>query len=140
MIGEVMTGEHADEKDVVCRIRRQFPDDARRTDDWLRERGWEEPDDVPYHWIEAFADRTTDAVRALDWQLVREHTALLAAEFQTGTVAVRSLVDVAYVENVMWDLDAMDKAHAWPYIDEQVRALYVQNWGRQKWMADGCMD
>lgn len=130
-----MSEEYSDEKGVVARIRERFSDEANRTDSWLRERGWDALlDDAPHVWMEAFADRTTEAVRARDWNLVKEHTGFIAAECRNGTEAVRRLVDVSYAENLTWDLDDSVKAIAWPSVAKKVRELYEQAWGRREWM------
>jgi hypothetical protein len=43
--------------------------------------------------------------------------------------SVKELVDVAYAENLMWDLEDMAKVVAWPYVAEVVRNLYERMWG-----------
>jgi hypothetical protein len=128
-----MANEWGDEKAVVARIRQRFPQSASLTDDWMRERGWdelEELEEAPHTWVEAFADRTTEAAREENWSLVQEHSEFFAAEYRKGPEAVRQLVDVAYAENLMWNLDSRGKVLAWPYIAEEVRKLYEQMWGK----------
>jgi hypothetical protein len=120
--------EYADEKAVVARLRRRFPEEASHTDDWLRERGWE-PEDAPHTWVESFADRTTEAARAGNWNLVREHSGFLAAELRNGSEAIRKLVDVYYAEPLMWDLDSRGKVLTWPHIAREVREWHEQRWG-----------
>ncbi|KQV50985.1 MULTISPECIES: hypothetical protein [unclassified Duganella] len=123
-----MSGKYPDEKALVARVRTRFPIEAIRTDDWLIERGWELVDECPHIWVEAFADRTTEAARDQDWGLVKSHTEFLATEYRDGTDAVRKMVDVSYAENLMWDLDADAKASAWQYVAKEVQALYEQTW------------
>jgi len=129
-----MSVEYSDEKGVVARIRKRFADDANRTDAWLLERGWDDPGNSPHIWVEAFADRTTEAARAGDWSSVRDQTEFLATEFRNGSEAVRKLVDVSYAENLMWDLDDGIKNITWPNIAKEVRELYEQIWGIDEWM------
>lgn len=119
------------EQQVVRRIRRRFPEEARRTDEWHMERGWEEVelDDAPHLWIEAFADRTTEAARATNWSTVRDHTEFMAEEYRRGSDPVKKLIDVAYAENLMWDLEDSAKLVAWPYLSQVVRDLYERMWG-----------
>jgi hypothetical protein len=118
------------EKEVVRHIRQRFPDDAARTDEWHMDRGWEktELDEAPHLWVEAFADRTTEAARAANWSVVEDHTEFMAAAYRSGSDAVKKLVDVAYAENLMWDLEDSAKVAAWPYVDEVVRDLYDRMW------------
>ena len=121
--------DYSEAKEVVARIRRRFPDEARRTDAWMMERAWDDPAEAPHMWVEAFADRTTEAARAADWGRVQKHTEFLATEFRAGSGRVKSLVDVAYAENLMWDLEDGKKIAAWSYIAREVRELYEQMWG-----------
>lgn len=125
-----MNEKYVDEKALVARARKRFPAAAGRTDDWLMERGWEELDECPHIWVEAFADRTTEAARVRDWDLVREHTEFFAAEYRDGNDAIRRIVDVSYAENLMWDLDTGARILAWPVVAKEVRELYEQIWGQ----------
>ena len=117
-----------DVTEFVNRVRARFPREAALTDVWLAERGWE-PQESPHIWVEAFADRTTDAVRAENWDLVEAHTGFIAELLRHGSDAVEKLVDVSYAENLMWDLAQPEKVQAWPHINAAIRQLYEQMWG-----------
>ncbi|KQV46309.1 hypothetical protein ASC95_27310 [Pelomonas sp. Root1217] len=84
---------------------------------------------MTFMWIEAFADRTSEAVKRRDEAVIKAHTEFMATEHCQGPESVRSLVDVAYAENLMWDLDVSDRVWAWPHIARTVRALYEAIWG-----------
>ena len=100
------------------------------TDQWLRERGWDPTDDsTALNWVEAFADRTTEAVRRRDADAIREQTAFFAAAYRAEPDALRTIVDVSYAENLMWDVSANDKRWAWPYIAGDIQQLFTQMWG-----------
>jgi hypothetical protein len=126
------------EKEVVRRIRQRFPEEARRTDEWHMDRGWEglELDEAPHLWVEAFADRTTEAARAANWSAVKHHTEFMAAEYRNGSDFVKKLVDVAYAENLMWNLEDSAKVVVWPYVDKVVQDLYEHMWGTPSDKAD----
>jgi hypothetical protein len=50
---------------------------------WLRERGWDPADEnTALTWIEAFADRTTEAVKRRDAEAVRAQTNFIAAAYR----------------------------------------------------------
>jgi len=121
----------AEARELVERTRTRFPEEALITDQWLRERGWA-LDEVTFVWIEAFADRTSEAVKRHDEAVIKAHTEFMATEHRQGSESVRSLVDVAYAENLMWDLDVSDRVWAWPHIARTVRALYEAMWGVPK--------
>jgi hypothetical protein len=126
------------EKEIVRRLRQRFPEEARRTDEWQMGRGWEglELEEAPHIWVEAFADRTTEAARAANWSAVKDHTEFMAAEYRNGSDPVKKLIDVAYAENLMWNLEDSAKVVAWPYVDKAVQGLYERMWGIPRDKAD----
>lgn len=120
-----------EEQKLVSEIRERFPDAAIVTDQWLSERGFDQHDllKMTYAWIEAFADRTTDAVRNRNADVVRQHTNFMSERYLAGSEAVRGLIAVAYTENLMWNVGDEEKAWAWPNIVGEVRRLYAELWG-----------
>lgn len=115
---------------LVADIRVHFPEEARITDDYMRERGWEPGEQgTAYSWVEAFADRITEAIRRRDGQAVRAQTSLVAAAWRAEPEALRTIVDVAYAENIMWDANHEEKRWAWEFIAEDIHALYCDCWG-----------
>ncbi|WP_408952441.1 hypothetical protein [Lysobacter sp. Hz 25] len=126
-----MSPEIEEENELVRQIRAGFRTDAERTDRCLMERGCTGSDleANPYTWIEAFADRTTDAVRERNSDVVERHTGFMAEQYQSGSSHIRQLIDVAYAENLMWNVEDHDKVWAWPYISPMIRQLYVEMWG-----------
>ena len=114
----------------VAALRSRFPEDAALTDHWLRERGWEpNDDDTALNWVEAFADRTTEAVKRRDAEAVQAQTDFIAAAYRAEPGALRTIVDVSYAENLMWDTSASDKQWAWEYIAAEIRQLFAEIWG-----------
>lgn len=125
---------YADENDLVTNIRVRFPAEAALTDQWLLAQGWdpEEPGGIAYLWVEAFADRTTDAIKRRDGGGVRAQTGFLADQYHAAPDILRAIVDVSYAENIMWDASDEDKAWAWEFIAVEIRQLYAQMWGNPK--------
>lgn len=100
------------------------------TDHWLRERGWDPTDDnTALMWVEAFADRTTEAVTRRDAEAVQAQTNFIAAAYRAEPDALRTIVDVSYAENLMWDSSASDKQWAWGFIAPEIRQLFTEMWG-----------
>jgi hypothetical protein len=121
---------HDHDKHLVDALRSRFPAEAALTDEWLRERGWEPTaDHVALSWVEAFADRTTEAVKRRDPDAVRAQTNLIAAAYRAEPEALRTIVDVSYAENLMWDASTEDKVWAWEFIAAEIRQLYTAEWG-----------
>jgi hypothetical protein len=89
-------------RSLVAGLRLRFPEDAALTDHWRRERGWDPTDEnIALNWVEAFADRTTEAVKLRDAHSVRAQTNFIAAAYRAEPDALRSIVDVSYAENLM---------------------------------------
>jgi len=42
---------------------------------------------------------------------------------------LRTIVDVSYAENLMWEATAAEKKWAWSFIAEDIRKLYADMWG-----------
>lgn len=121
-----------DENKLVRNIRAQFPAEAALTDQWLLERGWDptEENGTAYTWVEAFADRTTDAIKRRDVVSVRALTSSVADQYRAAPEALRAIVDVSYAENVMWDASDADKVWAWQFIAFEIRQFYEAMWGK----------
>lgn len=115
---------------LVTALRSRFETEAALTDHWLRKRGWDPAnDDTALIWVEAFADRTTEAVRRRDSGAVRAHTNFIATAYRAEPDALRTIVDVSYSENLMWDSSAEDKRWAWMFIAPEIRQLFTEMWG-----------
>jgi hypothetical protein len=115
---------------LVAALRSRFPAEAALTDHWLRERGWDPTDDnTALTWVEAFADRTTEAVKRRDAEAVRAQTNFIAAAYRAEPDALRTIVDVSYAENLMWDSSVSDKQWAWSFIAAEIQRLFAEMWG-----------
>ncbi len=119
------------QKDLIRRIRSRFPIEASKTDEWLTERGSDqaELEEMTYAWVEAFADRTKEAVQGHDAVKVKELTGFIAEQYRVDPDALHDIIDVAYAENIMWGLDDEDRVWAWPYIADEVKQFYEAMWG-----------
>ena len=103
--------KHASENKLVRSIRSRFPKEAVLTDRWLVERGWDpaDLDGIAYTWVEAFADRITEAIKRRDVEGVRAQTGFLADQYLAAPESLRTIVDVSYAENIMWDASDEEK-------------------------------
>jgi hypothetical protein len=115
---------------LVAALRSRFPAESAVTDRWLRERGWDPADDMTaLTWVEAFADRTTEAGKRRDAEAVLAQTNLIAAMYRAEPEALRTIVDVSYAENLMWDASISDKRWAWAFIAAEIQQLFTRMWG-----------
>ncbi|MCU6499576.1 hypothetical protein LPN04_17415 [Rugamonas sp. A1-17] len=117
-------------KQLVDKLRVHLPAEAILTDQWLRERGWNPNEDqVALNWVEAFADRTTEAILRRDSEAVQAHTDFLANAYRADPEKLRVIIDVSYAENIMWDASMEDKVWAWKFIATEIRQFYTDMWG-----------
>lgn len=101
---------------LVAALRSRFPAEAALTDHWLRDRDFTD-------------DRTTEAVRRWDAEVVRAQTNFIAAAFQAEPDALRTIVDVSYAENLMCDASTAEKQWAWRLIAAEIRQLFCRDVG-----------
>ncbi|MGO4380731.1 DUF7674 family protein [Pseudoduganella sp. RAF53_2] len=115
---------------LVDKLKSQFPAEAEITDHWLLERGWDPNEElVALNWVEAFADRTTEAIRLRDSEAVIAQTNFMALAYRAEREVLRTIVDVSYAENLMWDASPEEKVWAWEFIALEIRLLYAETWG-----------
>jgi hypothetical protein len=115
---------------LIDALRSRFPEESALTDRLLHDAGWDvTSDDIAFIWVEAFADRTAEAVRRRDGEAVRAHTGFLAEAYRAQPGALRTIIDVSYAENILGSVPAEDKVWAWKYIAADIRQLYQAMWG-----------
>lgn len=121
-----------DAEHVVHGIRVACPNEARLLDEVLLREGGEV---APYEWLERFSQLTTDAIRLGRLDQARRHLAVVSSILEHGGESTRRVIDVAYVEPLMWDIrDERIKRAGWRLFPPGLRALYVAMWGEQQFM------
>jgi hypothetical protein len=121
-----------DAEQVVQGIRAECPDEARLLDEASLREGLEL---VPYEWLERFSQLTTDAIRLGRLDRAGHHLAVVSELLERGGESTRRVIDVAYVEPLMWDIrDERTKRTGWRLFPPSLRALYVSIWGEQPFM------
>lgn len=110
-------------------IRSGLPETANWADALLHERGWELEDVEDYLWVEALADVTNQSIHQRDERSFLGQVELVARQYDGGSKPMRNCIDVAYVENLMWNLPDHDKKWAWSRLPENLKKLYVAMWG-----------
>ena len=121
-----------DAEQVVRGVRAECPDEARLLDEVLLREGF---GPEPYEWLERFSQLTTDAIRLGRLDLAEHHLAVMAELLDRGGESARRVMDVAYVEPLMWDIrDESTKRAGWKLFPASIRGLYVAIWGEQQFM------
>jgi len=83
-------------------------------------------------WLEKFCDTTNAAMQRRDAAQVDAHLLFISQRLASADEHVRRTLDVAYVENLMCNLDPDGKRWAWPRIPANLKALYSDLWGTPK--------
>jgi len=111
-------------------IREALPDAAAKTDEIMRERGFESDEDAEHLWVEALADVTNSHIQRRDQDEVRKELSFFSVQFDRGTDTLKKCIDASYVESLMWNLAAEDKKWVWPQIPENLKKAYIATWGK----------
>ncbi|MDQ8020708.1 MAG: hypothetical protein REI94_02640 [Moraxellaceae bacterium] len=116
--------------EVVAEIIRSFPTLVPYLREWLERQGYDTDEQRPHPVLERFADATTEAISKKDEVLARGYLALVESFLTSDDQELRALLDVAYCENLMWDLQDKELKH-WGYslFPPEVRRLYTDMWG-----------
>ena len=116
-------------RESVARIKKavadRFPSEAEVVDGQM-----EYFDDDAYEtWIERFVDTTNEAMAKRDEPVVQAHLSFMSQQLAATDEEGRRAIDVAYTENLMWNLDPEAKRWAWPRIPANLKQLYIDMWG-----------
>ncbi len=124
--------EHLAASRIVESIRRDCPEEAALIEADLQVCFYE---DAPHIWLERFSQFTTNAIGRGEFSTASRQLNLLSQLLAAGDEATAQCIDVAYVESLMWDVkDPKMKREGWKLIPENLRALYLQMWGKQSFM------
>jgi hypothetical protein len=67
-----------------------------------------------------------------DELLVHAHLSFMSQQLADTNEEGRQAIDVAYTENLMWNLDVEAKRWAWPRVPANLQQLNVEMWGAPK--------
>jgi len=122
---------------LVEAIRAAFPEDAAWVDKQVQAQGFERTE-ASYIWVERFSQCTTNYLKAPDQSKAGSHlgliSALLGIAQRTNDSAMVRCIDVAYSENLMFDMNEERKKQCWPLIPQNLKTLYVDMWGGMPFM------
>lgn len=85
----------------------------------------------PYSWFESLARAINSDMLANE--LAEKHAELfqtISKEFSVGTKKVRNAIDVAFVENLFWQVPADKAKNYWEILPENLKELYLGFHGR----------
>jgi hypothetical protein len=124
--------EYPEANRVVEAIRAAWPEEAALIDADMSRCGYE---NAPHAWIERFSQFTTNAIGRGEFSTATRQLLLLSQLLAAGDEETAKCIDVAYVESLMWDVkDPEMKREGWKLMPENLRALYLQMWGKRAFM------
>jgi hypothetical protein len=106
--------------------RERFPGIAEKTDREHLKAGWELCDEYAYMWFHSLADMLNEEMRKQtsvdDAGTVFD---FMRDQFLIRTAAVRTCIDVSFVENLFWEVSP-EKAHIyWLRMPDLLKSLYL---------------
>jgi hypothetical protein len=109
-------------------IKKQFPEISEKADrEYARQ--WDDIQDsefYSYSWFEALSN-------ALNREMCRATSALeycdlfstISSHFETGDDDIKKCVDVAFVENLFWEVPKLKSEPYWKVMPENLKQLYL---------------
>ncbi len=112
--------------DLTLEIKSLFPEVKRDVNKRLLENA---NDWSCYFFLEAFVDITNKYLRKREYTKAIEHLVYVEKKMKNGNDELVSLLDVAYIENLLWDLERDEKKRAWKYLPIGIQNRYTRIWG-----------
>ena len=112
-------------KELLDDITKQFPEIGRRMNACATEFGF-----LAYSsMIEKFSDATTEAMQRQDLKTVKNYLEFMSKKLSRANEEVHQLIDVSYVEPLMFQMKLKEKQELWPVIPLNLRDIYAKMWG-----------
>ena len=115
-------------RDGFCRlIKERWPDISSKADiEYERLWGDFTGEYYSYSWFEALANALNKEMgRGVSASAYQDLLSLISASFDSGDEAVRVCIDVAFVENLFWQVPKNKSADYWAALPENLRELYL---------------
>ena len=85
-----------------------------------------------YMWFESLANALNSEMKQkVPAENYRELLLTISAEFRVGMDDVKTAIDVAFVENLFWQVPESEAAAYWEVLPSNLQALYVGFHGRK---------
>ncbi len=116
-------------RDEFCRsIKERYPTISAKADAEY-ERLWgdfTDPEYYSYSWFEALANAINKEMsREVPASEYQELLAVVSSYFESGDEAVRKCIDVAFVENLFWQVSQAKSAAYWAALPKNLKGLYI---------------
>ena len=115
---------------LYLRVRKAFPQISVSADRFHEKRfggSLEGEPGVEYAWFEALADSFNEEMRRdVPYEIHRAAFQLLACAFDKGAETVKQCIDVAFVENLFWQVPSAKCAQYWEQLPPKLKQLYTE--------------
>ncbi len=106
--------------------RDKYPDVTEKADkEHVRIWGDLDPE-FAYSWFESLANALNkEMTEGVDPEKYRDLLEFISAQFQTGDEEVKNCIDVAFTENLFWEVPSIKAKAYWELLPENLKELYV---------------
>lgn len=81
-----------------------------------------------YFFLEYFAEVTNSRLKSRDYREAEKHMLFMQKKIKQGDEDIASLLDVAYIENLMWNFSSREKKEVWGHIPTGIQNRYNRIW------------
>ena len=86
----------------------------------------------PAKMFEQFFELTNRAMRNGDEATLTKHLAYISRKLSTAQGVCFEMIDVYYVESLMWNVDPKESKWAWGHFPQNIKDLYIKMWGEPR--------
>jgi len=106
-------------------LKEVFPEEMDRVNQKLIDNDWSWS---CYYYIEYFGSITKQYLGKKEYAKAKRHLDFFENKLRTSDKELTHLISVAYVENILWQLNHKQQKEAWKYIPPRVKGEYEKIW------------
>jgi len=107
---------------LVKKLKAEFPAVVEKISRYLEETssGWS-----CYFWIEQFGNSTKELFQRRNYREAEKHLLFIEKEFLQGSEKIQNIIEVAYVENILWKVSSKIRNEALKYVPNTLNIGYL---------------
>ena len=87
---------------------------------------------APTKMLNQFCEESNKAMRNKDKVTLLSHLNYISRKLFVANEVEFELIDVYYVESLMWNVNSTESKWAWSYFPENIKELYIKMWGKPR--------
>ena len=111
--------------ELVHKIKQKFPEVIAKIKDELYQTS---SGGSCFFWIEKFGYNTRDCIRKKEYTQAEKYLNFMDIALKTDDTNLKNIIEVGYVENILYDLTHIQQKEAWKYIPERTKKSYATIW------------